>query len=116
MLSAISFPILERIPLFGDVAISPHGIGIAVGFLLGAKIMLPRAQKRGLGHHYVEDIPEVVQNLLVRAAIGAIVGARLFFVLTHLDIYGSEPLRILAVWEGGLTFLGGLDGVGNGAD
>lgn len=36
MRAALSWPILERIPLFGDAAISPHGIGVAAGFLLGA--------------------------------------------------------------------------------
>ncbi len=110
MLAAISFPILERIPLFGDAAVSPHGIGIAVGFLLGAKLMLPRAEKRGLGHRYVDNVSESVQELLVRAAIGAIIGARLFFVLTHTDIYADDPLSAFRLWEGGLTFLGGLFG------
>ena len=46
----------------------------------------------------------------MRVAVGAILGARLFFVLTHLDVYAEDPLRILAVWEGGLTFLGGVAG------
>ncbi|MBW3620162.1 MAG: prolipoprotein diacylglyceryl transferase [Actinobacteria bacterium] len=110
VLASIAFPILERIPLFGDVAVSPHGLGIAIGFLVGAKLLIDRAQKRGLGHHYVEDIPETIQGLLVKVAIGGIVGARLFYVLNHLDVYGSDPLRALQVWEGGLTFLGGVAG------
>lgn len=110
MLAVISFPILERFPLFGDVAISPHGLGIAIGFLVGAKLLVDRAQKRGLAHRFVPDIPETIQSLLVRVAIGSILGARLFFVLTHLDEYGQRPLEILAVWEGGLTFLGGVAG------
>lgn len=120
MLSTIRFPILERIPLapegfpiIGGAAISPHGIGIAVGFLVGAMLLMKRVEKRGIAFHYVEDIPEAVQTLLIRAAIGAIIGARLFYVLTHLDVYFasfSDFLRIFAVWEGGLTFLGGLTG------
>lgn len=110
MLAAITFPILERIPLFGEVAVSPHGLGIAIGFLVGAKLLVTRAQKRGLSHDFVPDIPDAVNNLLIRVAIGAVLGARLFFVLTHLDIYGPQPLEILKVWEGGLTFLGGVTG------
>lgn len=109
-LAALRFPILERIPIVGDLALSPHGLGIAVGFLVGAVMMMRRAEKRGLGHVYVVDIPETIQDLLVRAAIGAIIGARLFFVLTHLDQYTANPLEIFAIWEGGLTFLGGLAG------
>lgn len=110
MLAAISFPIIERIPLVGDLAISPHGIGVAAGFLVGAAVMIRRAVKRGIGRRYVRHIPEEVQRLLVRAAIGALIGMRLFFVLTHLDRYAADPLSILAVWEGGLTFLGGVAG------
>lgn len=110
MLAAIPFPILERIPVVGDLAISPHGIGVAAGFLVGAVVMIRRAEKRGIGRRYVPDIPEEVQRLLVRAAIGALIGMRLFFVLTHLDRYADDPLSILAVWEGGLTFLGGVAG------
>ncbi len=111
VLPAIPFPILERIPIVGDVAISPHGIGIALGFLLGAMLAMPRWRRRGLGHRYVADIPETMQDLLVWAALGAVVGARLFYVLTHLgDGYLQDPLSILAVYEGGLSFLGGLAG------
>lgn len=110
LLASIAFPILERIPLFGDAAVSPHGLGIAIGFLVGAKLLITRAEKRGLGHHYVPDISETIQGLLVKVAIGGIIGARLFYVLNHLDVYAADPLRALMVWEGGLTFLGGVAG------
>lgn len=46
--AAVAWPILERIPIIGDFAISPHGISIAVGFLLGAQLMLRRAERRGV--------------------------------------------------------------------
>ncbi len=110
VLAELRWPILERIPIWGDAAISPHGIGTAAGFLLGAVLMIRRAELRGLGHVYVEDVSQAVQDLLFRAGIGAIIGARFFFVLTHLDVYLEDPARILMVWEGGLTFLGGLAG------
>lgn len=107
---ALSWPIISRIPLGGDLAVSPHGIGIALGFVLGAWMMIQRARRRGLGHHYVPDISEAVQQLLGRIAVGAVLGARFFYVLTHLDQYASDPLSALAIWEGGLTFLGGVAG------
>lgn len=110
LLGALSWPIISRIPLGGDLAVSPHGIGIALGFLLGAWMLIQRARRRGLGHHYVPDVSEAVQQLLGRVAIGAILGARFFYVLTHLDQYADDPLSALAIWEGGLTFLGGVAG------
>src|SRR5207245_2827244 len=69
MLAYLSYHPLVRVHL-GPLSISPHGVGIAVGFLLGARLMLPAAAKRGISE-------EEVYGLLTRAAIGAIVGARL---------------------------------------
>jgi phosphatidylglycerol:prolipoprotein diacylglycerol transferase len=108
-LAALAWPIIERIPLVGDLAISPHGIGIAAGFLIGAWIMIRRAERRGVGAE-VEDVSTAVQDVLFRVGIGALIGARLFYVLNHLDVYVGDPLAVLMVWEGGLTLLGGITG------
>lgn len=109
-LAVLRWPIVERIPLVGDLALSPHGIAAAAGFLLGAMMMVRRAERRGIARTYVADIRESVQDLLFYVIIGAIVGARLFFVLGHLDLYAEDPLSVLAIWEGGLTLLGGVAG------
>lgn len=86
----------------GGLSISPHGVGIAVGFLLGARLMLPAAQRKGI----TED---QVYSLLTRAAIGAIVGARVAYVINHLGDYDSL-LDALKIWEGGISLLGGIFG------
>lgn len=110
MTLALSWPIIERFPLLGDLAVSPHGIMTAIGFVVGAGLMIRRARRRGLGPHHVPDVSEAVQELLVRLAIGAIIGARLFYVLNNLDVYVDDPLSALAIWRGGLTLLGGVAG------
>ena len=69
-LAALAWPILERIPLVGDFKISPHGISTALGFLLGAQLMLSRALRRGVARRPVAGIPETIQSLVTRAAIG----------------------------------------------
>jgi phosphatidylglycerol:prolipoprotein diacylglycerol transferase len=109
VLAELAWPILERIQLFGDLAVSPHGISIAAGFLLGAQLLLHRAQRRGVARRHVEGIPEIIQALVTRAAIGAILGARFFYVVTRLDAY-PDPLAWFRVWEGGLSLLGGITG------
>ena len=76
MLGSISYHPIVHVHL-GPLSISPHGVGIAVGFLLGARLMLPAANRQG-----IRD--EQVYALLTRAAIGAIVGARLAYVINHL--------------------------------
>jgi phosphatidylglycerol:prolipoprotein diacylglycerol transferase len=102
VLAAISYNPLVHVKL-GPFSISPHGVGIAVGFLLGARLMLPAAKAKGM----TEDD---VYSLLTRAAIGAIVGARFAYVLNHLGDYGDNPLDAFKVWEGGISLLGGFFG------
>jgi len=82
---------------FGPFSISPHGVGIAVGFLAGARLMLPEARRKG-----IRD--EQVYSLLTRAAIGAIIGARLAYVINHAGDY-SSPIEIFKVWHGGISLL-----------
>lgn len=40
--------------------------------------------------------------------IAGLIGARLYYVLFNWGYYSSWPLKILAVWEGGLAIHGGL--------
>lgn len=101
LLTVIGWPVLDRIQL-GPVAISPHGIGIAVGYLLGVWWMLREGPKRGMREDHIGTI-------VLWALIGAIVGARLFYVLGHLDEFDSVT-DVLAVWRGGITLVGGILG------
>ena len=101
MLAEISYDPLVRINL-GPLAISPHGIATALGFLAGARLLLPAARRRG-----IDD--EVTYALLFRAAIGAMVGARFFYVVNNLSSFDS-PVEWLQVWEGGISLLGGIFG------
>ena len=102
----LAWEILPRIHL-GPLAISPHGIGIAVGFLLGAQVMVRRARKRG-GPDEAD-----IWNALFYALIGSIVGARVGYVLGHFGEVtdgGRDLLGIVRVWEGGISLLGGITG------
>lgn len=109
VLAELRWPIMERIPVFGDFQLSPHGITIAIGFLLGAQVLLNRAQRRGIARRAVRDVDLHVQAILTRVALGAIVGARLFYVVTRLDQF-PDPLGWFRIWEGGLSLLGGITG------
>lgn len=92
-------PILDLAP--GPLTISPHGVGTAAGFLAGARLMLPAARARGIDDTHL-------WRLLTRAIIGALIGARLAYVINHLDTYSDRPLEALRVWEGGASLLGGI--------
>lgn len=102
LLAAISYRPLVHIEL-GPLNISPHGVGIAVGFLLGARLLLPEAARKGI----TEDD---VYTILIRAAIGSLIGARVAYVINHFGDYTDDLLGIFKVWEGGISLLGGIFG------
>lgn len=53
-----------------------------------------------------------IDDLILWIALGVILGGRLGSVLFyHPDMVWRDPLRILAIWEGGMAFHGGLIGV-----
>jgi phosphatidylglycerol:prolipoprotein diacylglycerol transferase len=101
LLGAISYNPIVRVHL-GPLSISPHGVGIAVGFLIAARFMLPRSRSKGMPD---DDI----YPLFTRAAIGAIVGARLAYVVNHYADY-SSVIDVFEVWKGGISLIGGFFG------
>ena len=101
MLAVVSYDPLVHVDI-GPLSVSPHGVAIAVGFMLGARLMLPEAIRKGIAE-------DDVYALLVRAAVGSIIGARLAYVANHLGDYDSV-LDVLKVWEGGISLLGGFFG------
>lgn len=99
--SALTYDPLVKVGI-GPLSVSPHGIFTVLGFMVGSWLFLRETRARG-----VED--DVIISVLTRAAVAAIVGARVVYVLNHLDRYGS-PLEWFKVWEGGISLLGGLTG------
>lgn len=58
----------------------------------------------------------LLEDYVFWAAIGIIVGGRIGYLLFyglpyHSDIYLADPIRILKVWQGGMSFHGGFLGV-----
>jgi len=57
--------------------------------------------------------PRDMDDYIVWAAVGVIVGGRVGYVLFYnLAAYASHPLDALRVWEGGMSFHGGFLGAG----
>jgi phosphatidylglycerol:prolipoprotein diacylglycerol transferase len=102
MVASIGWKVIDRFHVGSQFAISPHGLGIAVGFLAGAYVFTFEANKRG----YPE---ESFNSLLMALLIGTILGSRLGYVFTHLSEF-KNPVDILKVYQGGLSQLGGVVG------
>src|SRR5438874_2433601 len=64
--------------------------------------MLPRSRGKGMPD-------DVIYPLFTRAAIGAIIGARVAYVLNHFSDYKTLT-DVLQVWKGGISLIGGLFG------
>jgi phosphatidylglycerol---prolipoprotein diacylglyceryl transferase len=102
-LAAIGWKVLDRFHIGDSFAISPHGVGIAIGFLAGAYVLVFEGRKRGISE-------ETSSTLVFWALIGTIVGARGFYVLGHYSEFNGDVGEMLAVWKGGLTLVGGIFG------
>jgi phosphatidylglycerol---prolipoprotein diacylglyceryl transferase len=102
-LAAIGWKVLDRFHFGSSFAISPHGLGIALGFLAGAYVFINReAPRRG----YPDDAASAI---IFWALIGAVVGSRLGYVFTHLGEF-KNLVDVFKVYQGGLSQLGGVVG------
>jgi phosphatidylglycerol---prolipoprotein diacylglyceryl transferase len=102
LVGAIGWEVLDRVRFGSSFAISPHGLGIAIGYLAGAVVFIRESRKRG----YPE---EVASSVIFWALIGTLIGARLGYVITHLSDY-TRAVDVLKVWQGGISQLGGVVG------
>ena len=101
-LASIGWPVLDRIRIGDSFAISPHGLFIAIGFLVGTWLLGRIGPRRGIP-------PEEVNAIAFWSLIGAIIGARLFYVIAHYSEFNSF-VDTLKVWNGGISLLGGIAG------
>ncbi len=61
--------------------------------------------------HGLDLAKEQIYDLLVYAALGVFLGGRLGYCLFYnFPYYLDNPLKVFAVWEGGMSFHGGLAG------
>ncbi len=89
----------------GFVKVRWYGLMFASAFISSYLLMNWIYEKEGKNQEEIDD-------LLWYAAIGTIVGARLGHCLFYNpDYYFSNPLKILAIWEGGLASHGAIAGI-----
>ncbi|MBW2011005.1 MAG: prolipoprotein diacylglyceryl transferase, partial [Deltaproteobacteria bacterium] len=85
----------------GSFTIHTYGFFVATGFLTG--IFLAKHEANRVG----ED-SEKITDLCFYVLIAAIIGSRIFYVLTNLKYFAAEPLDVFKIWNGGLVFYGGF--------
>lgn len=104
----IPYPAIDPVAVkIGPLAVRWYGIAYALGFVAGYRILRGEARKGRLPLN-----PDAVGDLLSYLVVGVVLGGRLGYVLFYnLPYFASHPLRVFAVWEGGMSFHGGLLGV-----
>lgn len=91
----------------GPVSIRWYSLAYVIGFLLGYW-WLHRLAKRG---HVKNLTSEKVDALTTWLILGVILGGRLFeFVFYQPHVWSQDPLEVLRIWHGGMSFHGGLIG------
>lgn len=91
----------------GPVQIHWYGLMYLVGFASAWWLGITRARKAGSG--WTE---QQVSDLIFWGAVGVVLGGRMGYVLFYnFDQFLADPLWLFAVWEGGMSFHGGLIGV-----
>ena len=103
----LTYPAIDPIILsLGPLAIRWYGLMYVIGFAAAWWLARRRAAQAGSTWK-----PTDVDDVIFFAAIGVILGGRLGWIL----FYGGEqaiddPLTIVRIWEGGMSFHGGLIG------
>ena len=108
MILSLPFPNIDPVIFsVGPVAVRWYALAYIAGLLLGIKYVSIFVSKSP----YSLD-KKSVDDLLVWMTIGVIVGVRIGYVIFYnFDSYLENPISILKVWEGGMSFHGGLLGV-----
>ena len=111
----LMYPHIDPVALqLGPLAIHWYGLtylaAFALFYLLGTRRLrhLPFAGVTGMGAWTRKD----VEDILFLGVMGVVIGGRLGYCLFYKPVYyASHPLEIFYVWQGGMSFHGGLLGV-----
>jgi phosphatidylglycerol:prolipoprotein diacylglycerol transferase len=95
------YPVITKI---GPFTLHTFGVMLALAILVGSAILT--RETRRLGDPAITE--ERLQKLIWYVVIAVVAGGRLMYVITEWSHFAKNPLKILAIWEGGLVMYGGL--------
>ncbi len=107
-------PDIFSVSIFGmTIALRWYALAYIVGILAGWRLVIRAIKRPSL---WRDDTPPMtttqIEDLLTWIIIGVILGGRLGYVLFYQPAYYlANPMQILAIWQGGMSFHGGLLGV-----
>jgi phosphatidylglycerol:prolipoprotein diacylglycerol transferase len=105
---ALPFPTIDPVMIqIGPLAIRWYALAYIAGLVIGWRYLRLLVQRPG----WRIDLTDL-DDLLLYVTLGVVLGGRLGYILFYRpDFYLAEPLAMLKVWEGGMSFHGGAAGV-----
>jgi phosphatidylglycerol:prolipoprotein diacylglycerol transferase len=104
----LRYPNLDPIALHvGPIEVHWYGLMYLFGIVLGWWLLHRRLYRLGPGWN-----DDRLLDLAFYAVLGVVIGGRIGYVLFYnLPYYAADPVRVFEVWDGGMSFHGGLLGV-----
>lgn len=104
----LAYPDIDPVAFaIGPFSVRWYGLAYIAGFAVAALVM-----RRLVKRWQVPLTDDDLLDIVLAAIVGLVVGARLGYVLFYgAGAYWDDPLSILAVWDGGMSFHGGLAGI-----
>lgn len=106
----VNFPDIHPVAfsVFG-LDIRWYALAYLTGFLLGWQYIIYLTKKFALNVVFTK---EIIDDFLVWAVLGVVLGGRIGYVLFYnWAYYADNPLQALQIWQGGMSFHGGLIGM-----
>ena len=118
MRAAIPFPDISpeifTLPVFGmEFSLRWYALAYIAGIIIGWRLVVAAVRRPRLWRNDTPVMSAVqVEDLLTWVILGVILGGRLGYVLFYNPVYfAAHPAEIVMVWQGGMSFHGGLLGV-----
>jgi phosphatidylglycerol:prolipoprotein diacylglycerol transferase len=112
-LLAIPYPAIDPVALWiGPVPVKWYGLAYVAGLVLGRFYVRDLLQRPKLWPGDKSPFAlDQADDLLLFMTVGVLLGGRLGYVLFYQPLtYLTDPLEVIAVWHGGMSFHGALLG------
>lgn len=85
----------------GPFTLYSYGLMLAVAFMTSSALLILQAKRKNFN-------PDVIFNFAFLVFISGIIGARIFYIIENLGYFANNPLEIIMLQHGGLSWFGGL--------
>jgi len=104
----LTYPNIDPIAVaLGPIKIHWYGLMYLIGF---AAVYFLGQKRAALPWAVVK--PEAIEDLVTYGALGVILGGRIGYILFYnFDVFIENPIILFKIWQGGMSFHGGMLGV-----